>query len=403
MAIATGVTIASLTTGWISFGLTILTWLGVYTSLILSVRSAPKQIPLALGNLRQDLQSAKSLMKHRIREGDRFGVFPGRQLRRIGKNESHIRLMEATLDSTWKEFKALEERFIVKGDQRGMGEVEDTWSGIDSESSGNEEDNWDDEKRGSKNRVNGGRRMRRRESHLKNRMGYCEAGISVDRKTYYNTDFRHRLLWWWKQDDVQRLSSQVERLQVRRIEWDIFETDELVKRGLWILGGMSGEDVLQKLGPPYSKNGNRGSLRRRRSHRVGSKRASSRSLNNQGSRSVSQARGGGDGVREVYEKEIRRVRRRSNSRSSGSISPSLPAKVAGSTVSMSRKGESVRRSRAPSVVEYEVINPGRVWVDVEPSQGSPRRASDGRRMSRPQPAHFESYVRERGDGPSKGR
>lgn len=235
--------------------------------------------------------------------------------------------------------------------------------------------------------------MRRRESHLKNRMGYWDAGISIDRQVYYNTDFRHRVLWWWKQNDVKRFADQVQRLQIRRIEQELFETDELVKRSLWVLGGMSGEDVLHPLGPPYSKNGPGAGLKRRRSHRARSKRASSRSLNQQASRSVSRARdSGGEGVREVYEKEIRRVRRRSDSRGSDSGSPSRPPKVAGSTVS---RRDSAPRNRAPTVVEYEVVNPGRVWVDVEPSQNDPPRGSNGRRMSRPQPAHFESYVRER--------
>lgn len=399
MAIATGLSVASITTGWISFGLTILTWLGVYITLILTIRGAPNQIPLALSNLREELLAERSLMKHRIREGDRYNVFPGRQVRRIGKNESHLRLMEVTLNSTWKEFKALEKRFIVKGDQRGMGEVDDTWSNMDSESSDDNKEKWNDEKGGLRNRVNGGRRMRRRESQLKSRMGYCEAGISQDRQTYYSTDFRHRVLWWWKKDDVQRLNAQVLRIQIRRMDCDLFETDELVKRGLWVLGAMSGENVLHSLGPPYTKNG--GGLRRKRSRRARSTRASSRSVNNQGSRSVSRARASGEGVREVYEKEIRRVRRRSNSRGSVTASPSPPAKVAGSAFSRSRKEEPGRRSRGPSVVEYEVVNPGRIWVDVEPSQSNLGRASDRGRMSRPQPAHFQSYVRERGDGPSK--
>lgn len=399
MPIATGLSVASITTGWISFGLTILTWLGVYITLILTIRGAPQQIPLALSNLREELLAERSLLKHRIREGDRYGVFPGRQVRRIGKNESQLRLMEITLNTTWKEFKALEQRFIVKGDQRGMGEVEDTWSNVDSESSDDNKEKWNDEKGGLKNRINGGRRMRRRQSRLKTRMGYCEAGLSQDRQTYYNTDFRHRVLWWWKRDDVSRLNAQVQRIQIRRMDCDLFETDELVKRGLWVLGAMSGENVLHNLGPPYTKNGS--GLRRKRSHGARSKRASSRSLNNQGSRSVSRARGRGDGVREVYEKEIRRVRRRSSSRGSVTASPSPPAKVAGSTFSRSRNEESERRSRAPSVVEYEVVNPGRIWVDVEPSQSNLGRAPEGRRMSRPQPAHFQSYVRERGDGPSR--
>lgn len=401
--VATGVYIASLTTGWISFGLTVLTWIGVYISLLTTFRSAPQQIPLILGNLRQEFQAERSLTKHDIREGDPFGVFPGRLVRRVGKNESHSRLAEVTLETIWKQFKALEAKFLVKGDQRHLGEVEDTWSNLDSESSENEKDKWVDEKGGSKNRMNAGRRLRRRESQLKSRMGFCEAAISVDRQTYYNTNFNHRLLWWWKRDEVQHLASMVHRLQMKRIELEMYETTELVKRSLWVLGGMSGEDVLHHLGPPYSKNGPARSVRRRRSH-TAKKRASARSLNPATSRSASRLRGRDDVTREVYEREIRRTRRRSQSRDSApGSSPAPPAKVAGSTVSMSRKGEPVRRrSRGPSVVEYEVVNPGRIWVDVEPSQSNPGRSSDTPRMSRPQPAHFESYVRERGDGRSRG-
>lgn len=163
---------------------------------------------------------------------------------------------------------------------------------------------------------------------------------------------------------------------------------------------MSGEDVLSDIGPPNLTRDGSGTVRRRRSHRARSKRASGRGTkaNKRGSRSVSRAR---SGVREVYEKEIRRVRRRSGSSGSVSVSPAPPAKVAGSTVSVARKGESVRRSRAPSAVEYEVINLGRTWVDVEPSQSNLGRRSEGWRMSRPQATHARSYVRERGDGGSR--
>lgn len=162
--VPSAISLASIITGWISFFLAILTWLGVYISLILTVKSAPEQIPLVLGNLRQELQSEKSLLKHRIKEGDRFGVFPGRQVRRIGKNESHIILMEASLNTTWKQFKALGGRFILKGNQRSMGEVEDTWSSMDSESSGDGKEKWMDEKGGFKGRVNRRKRIKRRES-----------------------------------------------------------------------------------------------------------------------------------------------------------------------------------------------------------------------------------------------
>ncbi|KAK5093195.1 hypothetical protein LTR70_004837 [Exophiala xenobiotica] len=410
-----GLIIAGEVTGFISFILTILTWLGVYVSLLVTLRSAPTQIPLVLGNLRQELMEERSMLRQRLKEGDRYHVFGGRQMRRVGKSQSHIRLIENTLRIQWREFRQLERKFRVSGSGGGGGErdvegAEDVRSD-DDEGSGDSDFDMGGGIYGEKG-VGGGRardraRMRRRESHLTDWMGMKQAGLSIDRCTYYRTDLRHRILWWWNQDSVSAIASRVQRLQIRRIERDVYESDELIKRGLAILGGMGGEDVYNDCGEggprgPGGIYGGSGVRRRRRSHRAKSSRAPSFSTNSR-SRNASRA-----GVREVYEKETRRVRMRQSSPSTRSSSHSLasPAKVAGSTVSMSRRGESGGRSRGPSVVEYEVVNPGRIWVDVEqPPSIVERDSTVNRRMSRPEPAHYPSYRRQRASerSPSRSR
>lgn len=342
------------------------------------------------------------MLRQRLKEGDRYHVFHGRQMRRVGKNESHIRLIDQTLKIQWKEFRKVEKDFLVS-ERKGLdvedAKSDDSGSGFsDVEKDGRRNWNGFDEKGGE--RIRDRARMRRRESHVTSWMGMKQAGLSIDRCTYYKTDLRHRILWWWKQDDVKSIASRVQRLQIRRIERDIYESDELIKRGLVILGGMGNEDVFNDCGEggprgPHDHDGYGGRVRRRRSHRGKSSRAPSFAMNSR-SRDASRS-----GVREVYEKEVRRVKRRGSSPSSRSASPSTspPAKVAGSTVSMSRRGEPVTRSRAPSVVEYEVVNPGRIRVDVEepprPRTSVERDSNASRRMNRPAAAHFQSYVRER--------
>lgn len=356
------------------------------------------------------------MLRQRIREGDRYHVFHGRQMRRIGKNESHIRLIDNTLRIQWKQFRDIERRFLVSTNGNPNGDVEDARSGDsgsgyeDVEKDRNRNSYGYDEK-GTRNRP----RMRRRDTHVNNWMGMREAGLSIDRCTYYNTGLRHRILWWWKQDDISAIASRVQRLQIRRIERDVYEDNALIKRGLAILGGMGGEDVFGDCGEGGPGQGPRGSGdgfgfeyggggggRRRRRTRGKSSRAPSFSMNGRS------RNGSREGVREMYEREIRRVRRRDSSPESRSASPSdaPTARVAGSTVSMSRRGESVRRSRAPSV-EYEVVNPGRIWVDVEepprPPSNVGRDSNVSRRMSRPAPAYSPSYVRERGEDRSPSR
>lgn len=343
------------------------------------------------------------MIRQRIREGDKYHCYSGRQMRRIGKNESHIRLMESTIKATWKQFRALEKRFIVPS---GKGDEEE----VKSEDAASEysdmakRDSWQDEKAYAGGRVRDARRMRRRDSQIKGRMGMWEAGLSIDRHTYYNTGMGARFLWWWKQDDIRGLQSRVEGLQIRRIESDLYEIDALVKRGLSMLGGMSGEDPYRSCGED-GPNGGRGSgnggdgggggTRKRRNHQTRSRPRSVATGRRSGNQNNSRS-----GVREVYEREIRRVRRSpsESSRSRSPPSPSPPTKVASST--MSRGGPRETRSRAPSVVEYEVVNPGRIWVDVEDTRSNTGtlRGSIVDRGGRPPPAHFQSYVRERSPG-----
>jgi len=316
----------------------------------------------------------------------------------MGNSESHIRLLETTIKATWKQFRALEKQFIIPS---GSGDVEDVRSDdAASEASDMEKGNsWQDEKADGGPRVRDGRKMRRRDSHITDRMGMWKAGLSIDKRTYYSTGMKARYLWWWRRDDIRGMQQRLAGLQIRRIEWEVYETSALVKRGLSMLGGMSGEDPLYGCGedipnggPRGNGGGDTGKVRKRRSHRARSQPQSVTVGRRSRDRSLPKY-----GVREVYEREIRRVRsptEGSPSRSH-SASPSPPARVAGSTVS--RGGQRQTRSRTPSVVEYEIVNPGRVWVDVEDtrSNAGTRRSSIVNRGERPPPAHYQSYVRER--------
>lgn len=331
-------------------------------------------------------------------------------MRKVGKNESHVKLIDVTLRQTWRSFRDLEKRFLVRnpggaaeGAWKQGSDVEDAVSGDSESQFEDEKGRYSDEKGYGGGRVRDRRGMRRRDSHIRGKMmGMWDAGLSIDRTTYYNTDLKHRFLWWWRRDDVNGLSNRVWRLQIRRIQRDMLETDCLVKRGLAILGGMSGENPYLDCGEgkgPQGGGGGSGGTRKRHSYKGARSNRGVASMNGQRSRNQSRS-----GVREVYEKEIRRVRKRSDSASSSSSRPTPPsprAKVAGSTVSMQSRGNEPRRrsSRAPSV-EYEVVNPGRIWVDVErPGSDRTARASSGD-VDRPPAAHFTSYLRER---PSMGR
>lgn len=329
------------------------------------------------------------MLRERLKEGDRYHVFPGRQMRRVGKNESHIRLIDTLLNQTWKSFRAVERKFIVN-------------EGTDEESRDGDSDSQASGKEDEKSKPRDRRALRRRQSHLQSRMGMYEAGLSIDKTTYYNTDFWHRVIWWWKRDDIEDLQNSVQRLQIRRVQYDLAETDSLMKRTLAILGAMSGEDPYEDCGeargPQNPVPGGGGGARRRRSQWKSKAFPGSMTGGNRRSRDMSRS-----GVREVYEKEIRRTKRRSDSEDSASASQSSPpsprGKVAGSIVSARSRGDAARRSRAPSVVEYEVVNPGRIWVETVDSGRALNGAQSSSGLSRPRPTHDPSYIRQR---PSSG-
>jgi hypothetical protein len=134
--------------------------------------------------------------------------------------------------------------------------------------------------------------------------------------------------------------NQVQRVQIRRIERDVFETDELVKRCLQRLGGGPGGDGRRSGSSSSgsdSGNGRVGAGPRRRSART--KTGSVRMPSRPGSASSGR-------FREVEEREAIRVR--PNDGRPRDNEPSNTGR---------------RRERSPRY-EYEVVQPGRIFVDV---------------------------------------
>jgi len=156
---------------------------------------------------------------------------------------------------------------------------------------------------------------------------------------------------WQSQSAVNNLLDQVQRVQIRRIERDVFEADELVKRCLDRLEGRNGRGRSGS-GSPGSDGGG-GSRRRSAKPRPRSVKMPSR----RGSAASSY-------YREVDEREV--IRRRPEGEASNT---------------------GRRRERSPQPrYEYEVVQPGRIVVDVEDSE--PQR--------RPRIIPTKSYSRERG-------
>lgn len=177
---------------------------------------------------------------------------------------------------------------------------------------------------------------------------------------------------WQSKSDVVDMLDQVQRVQIRRIERDAFETDELVKRCLNILdrrGGGGGGS--RRGGPSGSSGSDRGGDRiagvRRRSvvSRPGSVRPSSRRASTTGGR-----------FREAVERETMRTR------PEGGIRPRD-----GEASNMGRRRERSPRPR----YEYEVVQPGRIYVDDDRSE---RRGEEEYVERRSAPRR--SYSRDRG-------
>ena len=257
-------------------------------------------------------------------------------------------LLNATIKDLWVEFRNVERPFLIKNPMRAE-EVRkgDYWG----------ESDLDEKPRG------------------KNRLKQAEEGIRQAGKQYYRTDLAHRWIWWQSKGDVERLADQVQRVQIRRMERDLYEADELVKRLVRRDGGVdegSGS-------PSGSSSGSDGRGARRSVAGVGVVR--SRVGSRAGSVRMPPSRRGsmiGRNVREVEEREF--VRR----------PPRSPAPTRQSEMEASNTGR--RRERRESGVEYEVLRPGSIYVDV----GDRRRRSQGYEDDRRTVERRRSYSRDRG-------
>jgi hypothetical protein len=348
MPVPTTVSWASSIIGFISFAITLLTLLGVYRDLISTIRYAPSQIPIQLGNLRQEIEAERLLLRRRCREGDRFRVFTGGQGRggrRRKRTGEVLHLLMRTVDKLWMDFREIERPFLIRSGRRAE-EVKrgDFW----------EDDDIVDEKEklpGTPKRDGDGKRT--------NAMGMEEANVGLDER-YFRTDLHHRFIWWQSRSGVQRLFEEVQRVQIRRIERDVFECDELVKRVLRRMdggGGAGSEGSGSGSDDPGPRGG--GGVSRR-----GSGRGS-----------------GGKTVYESKEKEFVRV-------------PPARSK-AGSVRPVSRAGSVRAVSRAPSVSRVRSISP--------PRRRSPRlRERDGDTTASPVEQRPSNTARRRAARDSRG-
>jgi hypothetical protein len=95
---------------------------GVYRDLISTMRKAPSQIPVALGNLRQELLSEKETLRRKIRHcHDPHHVHiahKGLMSRPGPKREEVLYLFHRTIKDLWTEFKNLERPFLVASGRR---------------------------------------------------------------------------------------------------------------------------------------------------------------------------------------------------------------------------------------------------------------------------------------------
>ncbi|KAK4935749.1 hypothetical protein LTR10_023249 [Elasticomyces elasticus] len=177
----TTLTIASQVIGFISFGITLATLLGVYRDLISTMRNADQMIPIMLGNLREEIEAERALLRYRAQEGDPYAVFPKSKRRRPRsrryRQASH--LLENTMNNLWQEFKNVERPFLIKNPVRAE-EVRrgDYWG----------ESDVDEKPYAKASRASNDKK-------IKDRMGMAEAGLSSDEQRYYRTDMVHRFIW----------------------------------------------------------------------------------------------------------------------------------------------------------------------------------------------------------------
>ena len=373
--------------GFVSFGITLLTLLGVYRDLISTLRHAPKQIPLMLGNLRAELEAERVAIRRRLEQGDEFNVFPvPRGRKRIAdwktrrqnlQSSEAAQILNATINTLWAQFKALEAPFLIASPSRAehvrRGQVyglEDIDPAARKRYGYDEEKNDDDPGTPTGAPPDGG------------------VGSPADPlNRYYKTDFTHRFIWWQSQRDLTSLMDQVQRIQLRRIERNAWEANELVKRVVRWIGddgeGRDGEGGRRRSGGGGGpKGGGEGSGSRKR-RGVGGKGTGRRSGEVTRERSVWEV------VRSSSNKNqagsSRRRRSGSASSSSRSRSPSRPrprprsgdegvvviGATGGGNANTGRRrdarsggGPDAGPNTAPSGGRrrYEVVRPGRIEV-----------------------------------------
>ncbi len=138
------------------------------------MRNAGTTIPLMLGNLRQELEEERALLRHRCREGDRYDVFPSLR-KRTRKQRAVSLLLQSTIDKIWQEFRNVERPFLIKSPIRAEQVAKGDYWG---------ESDLDEKARG-------------RPDKAKDRMDEVEAGLQSDpQQRYYRTDMAHRFIWY---------------------------------------------------------------------------------------------------------------------------------------------------------------------------------------------------------------
>jgi hypothetical protein len=373
MAVPTPLSLASIIIGFISFTFTLTILIGIYKDLISTLRKADKQMPIILGNLRQELIFERALISHKLDYGDEFNVFP-RKLRYMrtgpsgkrekgGLRQQYARLLEVTISDLWIEFKRLERPFLIRSGFRAE-EVQrgGYWSSDDLQ---------------EKPSRRGRKRSRRGALPSDADLGRAEAGVRAQTSQYYNTDFAHRFIWWQSKDAVDRLANQVQRVQIRRMERDLYETDELVKRVCRREGGGDGR---------YNGGGGGGGSGSSSSSDDGGRKTAARSRVVSRAGSVRNVRipsrrgsAASGNFREVEERSV--VRRTATS----------PDRVRQSEMEASNTGRRRERREGPRT-EYELLRPGSFIIErVERPRSTYGNDREKRGIDR-----TVSYSRERG-------
>jgi hypothetical protein len=135
------------------------------------MRRAGTTIPLKLGNLRQEIEEERALLRYRCREMDQYGVFPSLR-KKTRRQREVIHLLQTTVEKMWQEFKNIERPFLIKNPARAEAiQRGDYWGESDL-----------DEK------------PRARPSRTRDHSD-VEAVQTVEGQHYYRTDFAHRFIW----------------------------------------------------------------------------------------------------------------------------------------------------------------------------------------------------------------